>query len=597
LSNRLFGVSMSPRRLVFFHAALLLLIGIAYRATFIQQGFNGSDEAWLPALAQRVNLGQVPYRDFYYGFPLITLYKEAGLMALLGDNYSYLASRWAFALEMSLASALAYLVVLRFTQPWRAFWATLPTVFFTTILYYYSNFNQDAVFLFLGSLAVLVWAGERRTWIAGAGVLCGLALLAKPTTAPLAILVCAIGLLRPWLLGDEEAARIGAPAGWIWFAVGFAAVAGAVTATLAVVGLLGTFIDQSFLVLGQAHPLPLRFLIYQDWPHWLVGGQRIAAFAIVLALALVLVPLGRRRPLGVAAVIVVAAVLLAALIPAAPSSTLGIPTFSQMEALVAGLGLLLSLNAAAFLVTMGAALPTFRDRPWCAILRRELFPPQLPLLAFSVQLLQDYSVAGMRFSYVGTFLSIPTALLFVHGLARIGAGFSANRWTAVVLGVWLAATGTVILYGSPYLDGPRSRLTASFAEPQLAGLRTLPANAERVDATVALLERYSKPNEPVFVFPDGQAYYFLTKRRNPTRTDWYDLSSITPALAREAAGRLAADPPAVILIQEHQQNDFLQTRPALDFESEPRWSPIYDWIQANYRKVGTVGTVDVYLPR
>ena len=589
-------VGLTPRRLTILHAFLLFVIGLGYRATFIQQAFNGSDEAWLPALARRVVLGEVPYRDFYYGFPLLTLYKEAGLMALLGDHYTYLASRWGFAVEMSLASALAYLVVRRFAKPWLAFWATLPTVFFTTILYYYSNFNQDTVFLFLGSLAVLVWAGERRSWIAAAGVLSGLALMAKPTTAPLAILVCAIAALRPRLLGDEPAAKIGAPAGWLWFAGGFVAVIAAVAAALALSGLLGTFAYQSLLVLGQAHPLPLRFLIYQDWPHWLVGSGRVAPFALLIALGLVLTPLGRRLLPAVVAIVALAAVLFAELIPASFPSTQGIPTFSQMEALVTALALLLTLNLIAFVVTLGANLPPLRDRPFAAVIRRELFPPQLPLIAFSLQLLQDYSVAGMRFSYVGTLLSIPTAILFIHGLARTGIGFRANRWAAAVIGVWVAATGALILQGSPYLDGPRSQLTASFAEPQLAGIHTLPANAKRVDTIVTLLERYSRPGQPVFVFPNGQTYYNLAQRRNPTRTDWFDLWALTPAIAKEAAGRLAADPPAVILVQQYEESNFLQKGPPLDFESEPRWSPVYDWIKAHYRKVDTVGTVDVYLP-
>jgi hypothetical protein len=580
---------------MFLHTSLLFVIGIGYRATFIQQAFNASDEAWLPTLARRLVTGQVPYRDFYFGFPLFTLYKEAGLMALLGDHYTYLASRWAFAVEMSLASAFAYLVVARFVTPWRAFWATVPTVFFTTILYYYSNFNQDTVFLFLASLALLVWAGERRAWIAVAGILCGLAFLAKPTSAPLAILICAVALLRPRLLGEEDSARIAAPARWIWFGAGFAAVVLAVVAALGATGLFGTFWSESFLVLGSAHPVTRRFFLVQDWPDWLLGGQRIAPIAVPLALAFLLVPMARNRFLALIGVGALAALLLVVIVPARSSSELGIPTFNQMELLVTVLALLLALNLTAFLVTSAAYFPTLRRRPWANTLRGELFPPQLPLLAFSVQFLQDYSVAGMRFSYVGTYLSIPTALLFVSGLARVRTGFGANRWAAAVVGVWVAAAGALILHGSPYLDGPRSQLTAGFAAPQMSGLTTLPGNAQHIDATVDLLKRYSRPNQAVFVFPDGQAYYFLAGRDNPTRTDWYDPWAITPALAEEAVTRLAADPPAVILVQRYEESDFLMTQP-LDFESEPKWSPVYEWILAHYIKVDSVGTVDVYLP-
>jgi len=135
------------------------LSGLAYRATYLNQGFNPSDEAFMPALALRVLKGQVIYRDFVYASPPLTVFKEAGVAALLGSNYDYLASRWAFAIEVSVASVLAMLIIRRYTPPLVAFLATLPTVFFTTVLYSYSNFNFDAQALFLiGLLLLVLWA-------------------------------------------------------------------------------------------------------------------------------------------------------------------------------------------------------------------------------------------------------------------------------------------------------------------------------------------------------------------------------------------------------------------------------------------------------
>jgi hypothetical protein len=588
---------MRFRSLTFLHAALLFAIGLGYRAIFLPQGFNLSDEAWLPALARRVDRGQIPYRDFYYALPPFTVYKEAALMRVLGDHYSFLASRWMFAVEVSLASVFAYLVIRRFATAQRALWVSLPTVFFTTILYYYSNFNEDAVFLFVGSLAILVWAGERRPLLVLAGVACGLAVLAKPTYAPLPFVVCAAALLRPLLIAPEPGAEVGAPRGWPWFAAGAAGVIVAMLGLLTAAGQVGAFIYQSFFLLRQAHQVSLGFLLLQDWPYWLVGGQRVAPFAIVLGLALVLAPFGRSRLLASMAMLALLALLAIVLVPARHPSTQGIPTFDQMELLASALGLLLALNVVALAVSAAAWSRWWWARPFAQRLRTEIFPPQLPLIALSVQLLHDYSLTGMRFSYVGTFLSIPTALLFLFGLGRAGLRFGGHRWGAAVVGAWLAMAGPLVLFGSPYLDGPRTELAAGFREPALAGLRTLPANARHVDATVAAVDRYSRPGQAAFVFPDGQGYYVLTGRRNPTRIDWYDVWATTPSMSNDAVSALAADPPAVVLVQRYNESDFNRVGPPLDFESEPKWRPIYDWIIANYQMTTSVGDVDVYLPR
>lgn len=42
---------------------LIALVGLGYRATFITQGFDATDEGWLQSAGRRITLGQVPYRD------------------------------------------------------------------------------------------------------------------------------------------------------------------------------------------------------------------------------------------------------------------------------------------------------------------------------------------------------------------------------------------------------------------------------------------------------------------------------------------------------------------------------------------------------
>ena len=163
-------------------AVALLVLGLAFRATFIQQGFNPTDEGWLLSAGHRIVSGQVLYRDFDIALPPFSPYKVAALLALFGDGYTVLAARWAFAVEATLGSVLAYVIIRRFAGSGTSFLVTIPTVFFSILLYYFDNYTYDGEILLLGAVALLVHARPgARASVALAGSLAGLAILAKPT--------------------------------------------------------------------------------------------------------------------------------------------------------------------------------------------------------------------------------------------------------------------------------------------------------------------------------------------------------------------------------------------------------------------------------
>ena len=578
-------MTLSPRKQAALYAVLLFAAGLAYRATFLNQGFNGSDEAFLPALALRVVRGQVVYRDFYFALPPLTLYKEAAVAAVLGNAYSFLASRWVFAVEVSLGSVIAFLIIRRYVSPRLAFLVTLPTVFFTTVLYAYSNFNFDAQLLFLVAVLILAWEGERERIpiILLAGVFCGLAFLAKPTYLAMAVGVCILGLLRPWMAGPRR---------WPVFAIGFAAVVGIVFGVIALAGLFTLFRHQAFGLLLQARPRSIAFLIYQDWPHWLfVPGRAIfAPLALIVLLAA-----ARIRPwLAIPAVVVLAGVLAGFVVPALPSSVQGIPTNGQMRLLVGALAVVLAINLVASVLTVAARLPGLADEPWAARVREEMFPPSIPIIAAVLEYLQGVDLSSMRFAYVGTFLGVPVALAFLYTGWRLWAGSPAVKVAIpAVVGIFIAVAGAVVTHGAPYLDGPRDQMTAQLTVPRLQGITTLPANAAHIQGVVAEIEKDAAPGDKVFVFPDGQAYYVVTGRINPTKIDWFNPLATTTAMANEAVADLQRSPPTWVLVQSYHEADFLHTTP-LDFENTPVWKPVYDYITANYDLVTTVQGVSVY---
>src|SRR5256885_3645428 len=162
--------------------------------------------------------------------------------------------------------------------------------------------------------------------------------------------------------------------------------------------------------------------------------------------------------------------------PALQSSTIGIPTDGQMTLLVGALALILAINAAASVVLVAARLPGIRERPWAGTVRDRMFPPMVPIVATVLEYLHGVDLSSMRFAYVGTFLAVPVALSLLYTGWRLFAPAALARVAApAVVGTFVAAAGIVVTHGSPYLDGPRSEMTATFSSARLEGMHTVPA--------------------------------------------------------------------------------------------------------------------------
>jgi hypothetical protein len=565
-------LSLSARSQTALFAVLLFAAGLAYHAAFLNQGFNPSDEAFVPALAMRIIKGQVIYRDFYFATTPLTPYKEAAVAAIFGGGYGFLASRWVFAAEVSLGSVIAFLIIRRYLPPLPAFLVSLPTVL------------------------LLVWDRERERWplVLLAGAFCGLAFLAKPTYLAMAVGVCGLGLLRPWFGGPKQ---------WPVYAAGFTIVVGLVFLAIAGAGLWDQFRHQSFGLLLEAHPVGkrqlLKQLLFQDWNIYLLPPGRAAVPALMAAILLGLARF--RTRLSAPSIALLGAVLAVMVIPALPSSTIGIPTSGQLDLLVGGLGLILAINVMASLVTVAARLPRFYQRSWAGRVRGEFFPPMVPIVAAVLEYLHCIDLNSMRFAYVGTFLGVPVALAFLYMGWRLspmptvkGVRAPAARLAVpAVVGLFISVAGAVVTHGSPYLDGPRDQMTVELTASRVAGLKTIPTNAAHISGLVTEIERNTAPGESIFVFPDGQAYYEITGRTNPTKVDWYDTWATTLAMSNEAVADLQRNLPTWILVQEYNESDFRHLSP-LDFDSQPAWKPIYDYITSRYDLVTTVDGVRVY---
>jgi hypothetical protein len=569
------------------YGAALVLAGLVYRATFLRDGFSATDEGWLQSLGYRVATGQVPYRDFYYHFTPVSVYKEAALIALLGDGYTVMVSRWAFAIEASVGSLLAFLLVRRFASDLLAFLVTLPTIFFSVQLYYFSNYTYDGAILLLGSLVLLVESkGRRRILAILAGALAALAFGAKPTFVAFVPVVLATAWLGPLLTPSDHvlaAPLAGVRRLWPHFMAGFAAVLLLGAAYYAVMGAERQFLYQAFALAQDAHHTSRRYALWQDLPD--MAFSSAVATPVAGAVGLLATAAGVRwRPLSWPAV--AGAVGLLAWISHKPDD----PLLFLFRALV----LLLAMNIAAVTVSAAVHAPWARSRGWAGRWRELLPPPELPLFALTLQYLTQFTHSGMRFSYIGTFLSIPVALLYVVQVGRAAAPHVARlrlqpALAGATLGVWLGIGSLLLTHDTVYRDGPRADLLAGFNTPKLAEVRTLPANAAQVDGLTSAVDLYSRPADQVLILPDDPALYYLTDREPATRQTWYFEWILTPAIVDQALADIRRRPPRAVFVQ----TAVLEADPGA--RNERVW-PLYEYVTSTYRRVATVGGIDVYVP-
>ncbi|HEV2035690.1 MAG TPA: hypothetical protein VGU71_16110 [Candidatus Dormibacteraeota bacterium] len=584
---------------------MIFFIGFAYRLTFIHKGWAATDEGWLQALGARIADGQVPYRDFVDAFPPVTAYKEAVLAVLLNGNWTVLASRWLYAIEVSVASALAFLILRRFVSDRAAFLATLPTIFFSVIILAFTSYTYDAEFMALLSITLVVYSGEggrrSRAMAVGSGIAAALAVMSKESFLAFLPAIPFAALAGAWLRrGSTRPVHPAVRAlqtGWPWYVAGVAAAFAVIVGYFAAEGALSQFGYQAFLLEAQAHPVTRQFILIQDFPDYitLYDGWFIPQLVGVIVL---LLAFGIGRAYELTRSVLLAGVLFFILVKTLRHP----PPPSRPFFVIAAYGVLVVLGLTALVVTIVLEGPWLRNRPTAEGMRSRLFPPELVFLALFIQWLAQFHYDGLVFWYEGAWLTVPVVLLFLHAFSRMS--FSLHRSSAlhlrlavpaaasVLLGLWFAAGGAGIVQVRAYEDAMPSQLTAGFNTPVLHGINGYPVTQQRTDALVVTVLQLTKPGDPIFFFPDFGLLYEATGRRNPTRIDWYNEAFLTPAVTAQVLADLARDPPKVVFLQYQREGAAERDQAPIDW-AHSKWAPIYDYLVAHYTQGGSVQDIKV----
>ena len=590
-----------PRYESWLHIALIVLVGFGYRATFIAQGFNATDEGWLESVARRITFGQVPYRDFRFAFPPVSIYKEAAFQAIFGDAYTLLFARWVFVGEVTLGSVLTYLIISRFVHPRLALLATLPTVFMTVLSYYFANYTYDADVLMLGSAALLAMTPPNRRWpAAAAGVTAALAVMAKPPYLAFVVLVPALALAMRALVRPERVhpALVGVYARWQTFLVTAAATFAGVLALFAVAGAAQPYVEQAYLesTLGAK---PFTYLLWQDLPS-VFSSRELKLFAAVAALLLA-ASLPWFRRIGPLLVLAVPAGLFFYWLRYVHGAIGFLPMAT---------GLLLVISGVALVIALAARAPWWKGSRHAADLLANVPTVELVLLALTLQYLAQFTNTGVAYSYLGTFLSVPVAVLLLYGLVKLGMPAAEKSWriwapasvAAGLLAVWIVVGSFAYVQDHVYFDAPRSQLTATFTTSKLAGISSNPANVDRIQTLVAIISHYSSPGDPILAMPDFGCIYYLTDRTNPTGQDWFldsDPRFLPPSEIDAVIRDMQRNPPKVVILETYSEFDWSRlARPdyVFDYPASPL-APVYSYLVQHYRLTATAGDIQVLVPQ
>jgi hypothetical protein len=181
-------------------------------------------------------------------------------------------------------------------------------------------------------------------------------------------------------------------------------------------------------------------------------------------------------------------------------------------------------------------------------------------------LVQYPIVNGIYFLYVAPL--IIAAVWFAAETIVPHGRWPGAAWCGIVLGftvlwVW---PGSSFTFGTVYVP----LQAAAELNSQRMPLRYDATSVEVLDAVTSVIQEHSAPGSPIFAFPDTPEIYFLSNRKNPTRTffDVLDPDYGTPDRDRRLLKLLERE--KVQLIVERNFTSFSTEEPTDEFRTEIR---------------------------
>ncbi|MDA1323210.1 MAG: hypothetical protein O3C34_00550 [Proteobacteria bacterium] len=213
----------------------------------------------------------------------------------------------------------------------------------------------------------------------------------------------------------------------------------------------------------------------------------------------------------------------------------------------------------------------------------------------------SFGETGMALPFLGVFYGLvavhyqdPAYLYFIAGVTAAallwyGAGLRPPYRAALIAAVALqAATGLAFHAAQPISRSYASMLAGErvpVVKSNHAALAGLSMTASDKEALLALIDRYTKPDDAILAIPSNADLYFLSGRRNPLPYMFVPFGVRDDATTTQALKTLDADPPRLVF---HV--------PALPYNTA-HTNRIMDFVRTGYNHIATLREFVIYLRR
>lgn len=568
LDKRVFTLSEAAPLVVAF------LAGLICYGLFFNRGLGLSVIGYSIAPAERVMLGEVPYRDFLFNYTPGTLWLNALLMKAFGAT---LMSTRIGLLAFKLITLMAlFYVGRRLTSGWAAL---VPVALTLTWLGHQQIFNvypdQYLVLFALAGLICMLNYDEtgRLRWLLACGVAIGAVFVFKYNVGVLLLAsgAMAAGLreaLREALTTRRFAALAKAIAIYL---AGFALVAGALAGYLAYNHALGSMIRH---FMHHAAEYSETRSVTLPSPS-LVLPAALASLAGILAGVTVLRGAGRFFQAYVIAALVVGSIILVA-----PGRAIFLN--ESAIALVAYFPPLIFIAASA--VAIWQLKTNYRDaeRWW----RNNGAIAITGLFALAV-----YLEVFPRADFHHLVRVLPPVFLFFFALLvrclpalretlskRVPSPGRVALLVVTAPLIFLLLAGVKDTWAPEFDSGFHFRDNRELTSERGRRIFVEEKQAELTDGLVQLIQANSSPDDHIFSFAQrGSALYFLAARRNPTRFLWWRSVGISNEEREGVMTMISNRRAKLIIVQDIAATEDLQ-----------------DFIGETYDHIGTVADIAVY---
>ncbi|HWN99155.1 MAG TPA: glycosyltransferase family 39 protein [Blastocatellia bacterium] len=530
--------------------------------------------------AERVMLGEAPYRDFLYNYTPGVLWLNALLMKSLGAsvmtiNVGLFAFKLAalialFHVARRLTSDMAALIPVALALAWigyKVVFRAYPT-------------QYSMLFLLLGIIFMLNYdkTGKAR-WLLMCGLTIGLVFLFKQNVGVFLLVSATAAIVIRESLGSSRQplfpARILSSArktAFCW--AGFAVIAGAMFAYIANTGTLSAMLDHFFSLAGEygekrAIALPSVRLLGP------VTGALLAVTVIGF--------MALRNAPRVFEYYVILAVVFAAIALLIPGRGFAIKNSATAA--------MFYLPPALFALSLAAVAWQFRSSRRGAEHNEDWWKSAGPIVIVGLFALAAYLEMYPRADYAHFVRMLPPVLLLLfllidRGVPALSTYFErylpSPRRAALLCG----AAPIALLFIVGIKDNWQPRFDASLrfieqtplAVERARGILVSRKQAKFIDDLAAAIEANSSPDEYIFSFaPRGTAFYFLNGRKNPSRFVWWRSVGIRSEERQALLDKIASGIPKLVFVSEGFHNE-----------------RILDYINARYHQIEAVGELKVY---